>query len=443
MEEKVMVGLDVGNSKVCAVVGRLNEHNKLEIMGVGHAPLDQTVIRGLIRNVPKTVEAITSAITEASDLSEVKIGEVITNVSSQNMVIQQVSGSYILENENQEIQYKDVERLIENMKKGRNIAGNSILHVCPQEFQVDDLWKDVYDPAGLSGLRLDGNFMIISGPNLATESIEKCFKDSPTKTEIKEKLLSSLAGSLSTLTEEEKTAGVALIDIGAGNTDIAIFHNNIARFVCTLPIGGDDITKDIQQGCAVLPDIAEKLKVKHGSALSHFVDSNEVITVPGIGIKSTKEVSVKNVALIMEERLKEMISMIFAEIKKSGFENKLNAGLVLTGGCAQTPYIAELIEIITKTEVRIGQPNLNIAKTEFEISNDPAYSTAIGLLWKGFKSYDTRKNEIEKLKSKVKKTTEVPTIFDEPVGKNYWQKGVNFLKKKLRDDPDSMNDKFE
>lgn len=442
MEEKVMVGLDVGNSKVCAVVGRLNEQNKLELMGVGFAPIDQTVIRGLIRNVPKTVEAITVAITEASDMSEVGIGEVIINVSSQNILTQHVSGSYILESENQEIQYKDVERLIENMKKGRNIAGNSILHVCPQEFQVDELWKDVYDPAGLSGLRLDGKFMIVSGPILATEGIEKCFKDSPTKTEIKEKLLSSLASSLSTLTDEEKTAGVALIDIGAGNTDITIFYNNIVRFVATIAIGGNDITKDIQQGCSVLPDIAEKLKVKSGSALSHSVDANEVITVPGIGIKSIKEVSVKNVAIIMEERLKEILSMAVAEIKKSGYENKLNAGIVLTGGCAHIPYITELAEIITNTEVRIGQPNLNIAKSEFEVSNDPAYSTAIGLLWKGFKSYDTRKNEIEKQKVKVKKAAATPTIFDEPVGKNYWQKGVNFLKRKLKDDPEAFNDKF-
>lgn len=437
-----MVGLDVGNSKVCAVVGRLNENDKLELMGVGQALIDQTVVRGLIRNVSKTVDAITSAITDASNLSDVKIGEVITNISSQNINCQMTTGSYILENDNQEIQQKDLARLIENMKKGRNIAGNSILHVCPQEFKIDDMWADVYSPVGMSGLKLEGDFLVVSGPILATESIEKCFKASPTKTEIKEKLLSSLASSLSTLTEEEKQAGVALIDIGAGNTDIVIFQNNITRFVNTIPIGGNDITRDIQQGCSVLPEVAEKLKVKFGTAISNEVDLNEIVTVPGIGIKSTKDIGLKNLSIMMEERLKEIISLAWAEIKKSGYESKLNAGIVLTGGCAQIPYILELFSIITEKDARIGVPNINLAKTDFEIANDPAYAMAIGLLWKGFKSYDSRKDEIEKEKVKDKKQTAVPTIFDAPESKNYWQKSVNFLKKKLLDDPEAMDDKF-
>ncbi len=442
MEDKVMVGLDVGNSKVSAVVGRINENGKLELMGVGQSIIDQTVIRGLIRNVSKTVDAINLAITEASNLSDVKIGEVITNISSQNVSSIMSSGSYILENENQEIQQKDLARLIENMKKGRNIAGNSILHVCPQEFKIDDMWADVYSPVGMSGLKLEGDFLVISGPLLATESIEKCFKASPTKTEIKEKLLSSLASSLATLTEEEKQAGVALIDIGAGNTDIVIFQNNITRYVSTLPIGGNDITKDIQQGCSILPDVAEKLKVKFGTALSNEVDINEIVTVPGIGTKSTKDIGLKNLSIIMEERLKEIISLAWASVKKSGFENKLNAGIVITGGCAQIPYILDLFSIITEKEVRIGTPNINLAKTDFEIANNPAYATAIGLLWKGFKSYDSRKDEIEKEKFKDKKPTAEPSIFDAPSSKNYWQKSVNFLKKKLLDDPEALDDKF-
>ncbi|MES2796730.1 MAG: cell division protein FtsA [Bacteroidota bacterium] len=445
MNNKVMVGLDIGNSKVCAVVGRLNEQEDLEIMGVGTAHIDQTVVRGLVRNVTKTVEAISKAINEASQISEVLIGEVITNISSQNISSHFASGTYILENDNQEIRHKDIDRLIENMKKGRSIAGNLILHVCPQEFKVDEMWKDVFNPAGMSGLKLEGDFLILSSPLTATDGIDKCFKDSPTKTEIKEKLLSSLASSISTLTEEEKQAGVALIDIGAGNTDIIIFQNNVVRHVSTLPIGGYDITRDIQQGCSILPDIAEKLKVKFGAAISNEVDANEVVTVPGIGIKSTKEIGVKNVALIMEERLKEIIALAWTEIKKSGFESKLNAGLVITGGCAQIPYILDLFSLITSNEVRIGHPNINLAKNDFEIGNDPAYATAIGLLWKGFKSYDARKDEIEKVKSK-EKVVGVSTkgsLFDEPVEKNFWKKSVNFLKKKLRDDSEEMNDKFD
>ena len=445
MENKVMVGLDVGNSKVSAVVGRLNEKDQLEIMGVGQAAIDQTVVRGLVRNVGKTMESISKVIHEASQISEVLIGEVITNISSPNISSQITQGNYILDNDSQEIQHKDIERLIENMKKGRAIAGNTILHVCPQEFCVDDMWKDIFNPAGMSGMRLDAPFLTISSPSIAIESVEKCFKDLPSKTEIKEKLLSSLAASLSTLTEEEKQAGVALIDIGAGNTDIVIFQNNIVRQVATLPYGGIDITRDLQQGLSVLPDVAEKLKVRFGAAISNEVDSNEVVTVPGIGIKSSKEIGVKNIAIIIEERLKEILSMAWAVIKKSGYENKLNAGIVLTGGSAQLPYLAELFETITEKEVRIGQPNINLAKTDFEIATDPAYATAIGLLWKGFKSYDARKDEIEKVKAKatIKKVSATPTIFDEQEeGKNFWKKGVSFLKKKLRDDTDDLKDSY-
>lgn len=444
MQNKVMVGLDVGNSKVCAVVGRLNSSENLEIMGVSYAQTDQIVVKGLVRNVTKTMEAITKVIHEASQISEVLIGEVITNISNKNISSQIVSGNYVLDNENQEVQHKDIEKLIENMKKGRAIAGNNILHVCPQEFNVDDMWKDVFNPAGMSGSKLEAKFLNISSPSIAIESIEKCFKDLPTKTEIKEKLISSLASSLSTLTEEEKQAGVALIDIGAGNTDIVIFQNNIVRLVITLPFGGNDITSDIQNGCSILPEIAEKLKIKFGSALSNEVDINEVVTVPGIGIKTNKEIGLKNLAIIIEERLKEMIAIVWTNIKKSGFENKLNGGVVLTGGCSQLPYIEELFATISSKDTRIGHPNINMAKTDFEIGNNPAYATAIGLLWKGFKSYDPRKDEIEKVKAKSApiKATTTPSIFDEPAEKNFWKKGVNFLKKKLKDDTEEIDDKF-
>jgi cell division protein FtsA len=446
MEDKVMVGLDVGNSKVCAVVGRLNAKNNLEIMGVGTVPIDQTLVRGLVRNISKAVDAITAAINEASDISEVGIGEVITNISSQNISSQLTNGNYILESDSHEIQHKDLERLIENMKKSRSIAGNAILHVCPQNFKVDDMWSDVYNPTGMSGLKLEGDFLMISSPTIVTEGIEKCFKATVTKTEIKEKLLSALASSLANLTDEEKQAGVALVDIGAGNTDIVIYHNNMVKFVSTIPYGGDDVTKDIQQGLGLLPDVAEKLKLQFGAAMSHEVDANEIVAVPGIGIKNSKEVMVKNVAIIMEERLKEIISMVFGEIKKSSFENKLGAGIVLTGGVAQTPYISELFTIITNKDLRIGQPNINVEKGDFDIINDPAYSTAIGLLWKGFKSYDARKDEIEKSKVKVApklaKIGATISMFDEPAEKNFWKKGVKFLKDKLRDDSMNMNDKF-
>jgi cell division protein FtsA len=432
MEHKIMVGLDVGNSKIKAVVGRLNEDNDLIIMGFGESKTDNNVVKGMVRNVTKTTEAITEAIKVASQLSEVGIGEVITNISNQNISGQIVNGSYIIEHNQQ------------NMKKTRATLGNSLIHVCPQDFSVDDIWKDVHNPVGMSGSKLDGKFLNITGSTLAIESVDKCFKDIPTKTEIKEKLLSSLASGLSTLTDDEKLAGVALVDIGAGNTDIVIYQDNKVRFVTTLPIGGNDVTHDIQQGCGILPDIAEKLKVRFGAAISNEVDPTEIISVPGIGVKSSKEICNKNIAIIIEERLKEILSLIQIEIKRSGFENKLDAGLVFTGGSVQMPYFEELASIVMGYETRIGLPNLHVSKNGGEIGNDPSYATAIGLLWKGFKSYDSRKDEIVKIKtqSSSKNMNTTGTLFDTPVEKNFWKKGINFLKNKLKDDFNETDDKF-
>jgi cell division protein FtsA len=444
MEEKVMVGLDIGSSKVCAIVGRLNNANKLEIMGIGHAEC-KGVDKGVVRNINKTTEAIQLALDEASKLSEVLIGSVISNISTQHIVCQELTGNIMLDKGDQEIQYKDTEKLKSNMKLSRVHSGNTIIHVCPQEYSVDGgLWGEVYNPIGMPGVKLEANFLTITSPTLALDNLEKSVKDVHGKVEVKEKVLSALAASISALTEEEKEAGVALIDIGAGTTDIVIYFKNIVRYICTIPFGGNNITDDIQLGCNVLPDQAEQLKVKFGAALSVNIPDSEVVSVPGIGNRIPKDVSVKNIAIIVEERLKEIGALAMAKIMKSGFANKLSAGIVITGGTAQFPDIELLFSKITKKDIRVGHPNIDLAKTENMEVNNPAYATAIGLLWKGFKSYDSRNDlvekEIQKNTQKVYGNASIP--FETPINKNFWRKGVEIVKGMLKDDMGKTDDKY-
>jgi cell division protein FtsA len=442
MEDNVMVGLDVGSCKVCAVVGRLNSDKKLEIMGFGTAE-GKGVDKGVVRNINITTEAISQALNEASNKSEVLIGSVITNISTQHILCQLLNGNIVLDQSDREIQQKDTQRLNDNMKLSRVLAGNTILHVCPQEYLVDGgIMGQVYNPVGMPGVKLEAEFITITSPTYALDNLEKSIKDVPGKVEVNEKMLSGLAASMATLTQEEKEAGVALIDIGAATTDIVIYNKNILRYVATLPFGGNNITDDIQQGCNVLPDQAEKLKVNHGAALSATIPTNEVVSVPGIGNRIPKDVSVKNVAIIIEERLKEIGAIAFTNIVKSGFSNKLSGGIVLTGGTAQLPDIEVLFTKITGKDVRIGHPNINLAKSQMEEVNNPTYATAIGLLWKGFKSYDDRKDNVEKMKVTIEAKGTSTILFGEKSNKNYWRKGVDMLKGILKDDVGKGDDRY-
>ncbi len=444
MEDKVMVGLDVGSSKVYAVVGKLDSSENLEILGIGQAEIRQSVEKGLVRNITKTAEAIQAALNEADNNSNILIGEVITNISYQQVDYQELTDRVIINNP--EIQHSDVERILENVKKHRVPMGSSILHICPQEFKVDEeLFGEVYSPVGMPGVHLSGKFLAITTPTIAIDHLDKTFKDLGTKVAIKDRLFSALASSISTLNDEEKEAGVAIVDIGAGTTDIAIFYKNICRFVCTLPFGGNDITSDIQIGCGVLPDIAEKLKVGHGVALSHEVPLEEVVSVPGLGTRGAKEVSLKNLSIIIEERLKEMASLIYAKIIKSGYSEKLGGGIVLTGGTSQMIEIERLFSKISGKDVRVGQPNIKLSNAGNSVEFNPSHATAIGLLWKGFKSYDSRKDDIIKEKEKAKqKNVKVNAglDFETPVSRNIFKTGFAKIKDIFKEDSNKMDDGY-
>jgi cell division protein FtsA len=387
MDEKVVVGLDIGSTKVCAVVGRMNANGALDLLGIGRA--DSTgVTQGMVLNVAKTIKAVGDAVKTAGEQSDYYIGSVIAGIAGPHIQGFRKRGSLTRDTPGNEVLVRDVERLSDDILREPVAPGNSILHLLPQEYRVDN-W-DTSDPVGVTGMRLQADFQVITSPSIGIDNIRNCVERS--NLELDELVLSPLASALATLTDDEKEAGVALVDIGGGTTDVVIFHKNIVRHVAVLPFAGNIITHDIQQGCNVLPGQAETLKIKFGSALQASVGLHEVVSVPGMMGRPPKDISRKNLAIIMEQRLKEIAALVCAEVVRSGYDKKLSAGIVLTGGTAQCEHIDTLFSQVSGRDVRIGYPNHNFGKGKLDIANNPAYATAIGLVWRGFRSIDSRED---------------------------------------------------
>lgn len=387
MDEKVVVGLDIGSTKVCAVVGRMNPNGALDLLGVGRA--DSTgVTQGMVLNVAKTIEAVNKVVETAGNQSNYDIGSVIAGIAGPHIQGFRKRGSLTRDTPGSEVLVRDVERLSNDILREPVAPGNSILHLLAQEYRVDN-W-DTSDPVGVTGMRLQADFQVITSPSIGIENIRKCVERA--SLELDELVLSPLASAMATLTDDEKEAGVALVDIGGGTTDVVIFHKNIVRHVAVLPFAGNVITGDIQQGCNVLSNQAETLKCKFGSALQGPVGLHEVVSVPGMMGRPPKDISRKNLAIIIEQRLKEIAALVCAEIVRSGYDKKLSAGIVLTGGTAQCDYIDALFSLVSGRDVRVGYPNQQFGKGQTDIINNPAYATAIGLVWRGFRSIDSRED---------------------------------------------------
>src|SRR5690554_235165 len=285
-----------------------------------------------------------------------------------------------------EINRKDIEQLVEDMYKLVLPPGEEIIHVLPQEFTIDNE-PGIKEPIGIAGRRMEANFHIISGLVSAVKNINKCVENA--NLQAHELILEPLASSEAVLDDQEKDAGVVLVDIGGGTTDVAIFHEGIIRHTAVIPLGGNIVTEDIKQGCAVLRNQAELLKIRFGSALADENKENEVICVPGLRGREPKEISVKNLAYIIQARMEEIIEHVYYEIKSSGYENKLIGGIVVTGGGAQLKHLVQLVEFITGIDCRVGFPNEHLAKNEvlpknvYDELKSPLYATGIGLLIKG------------------------------------------------------------
>ncbi len=398
-DSPIVVGLDIGTTKICVTVGRRKGKNKIEVLGVGKAE-SSGVSRGVVANIQKTVSSIVQAVEEAGGQSNVDIKVVNVGIAGQHIKSIQHRG-ILTRKDDSEISRLDIERLIEDMYKLVLPPGEEIIHVLPQEFTIDND-PGIKDPIGIAGRRIEANFHIISGHVNAVKNIKKCIDNA--ELEVQELILEPLASSEAVLDEADKDAGVVLVDIGGGTTDVAIFHEGIIRHTAVIPLGGNIVTEDIKQGCSVLRNQAELLKVRFGSALADENKENEVISVPGLRGRDPKEISVKNLAYIIQARMEEIIEHVYYEIKSSGYENKLIGGIVVTGGGAQLKHLVQLVEYITGIDCRIGFPNEHLAKNDelpknvFDDLKSPQYATGIGLLIKGVEE-EEKKEELMESKS--------------------------------------------
>ncbi len=384
-QEELVVALDIGTTKVCAVAGRRNEHGKLEIIGVGKVA-SKGVIRGVVTNIEKTVNAIKEAIAMAERQASQKFRVVHVGIAGQHINSLHHKGMVTRDSVNTEISKKDIDKLVGDMYRLVLPPGDKIIHVIPQEYAVDNE-QGILDPIGMSGIRLEANFHIITGQISASNNIKKCIEKAGC--EVADITLEPIASADSILSEEEKEAGVALVDIGGGTTDISIFYDGIIRHTAIIPFGGDVITKDIKEGCTVMKQQAEKLKVKFGSALAEEVYDNRVIAIPGLKGRDPKEISEKNLALIIQARVEEILDYVMFQIQRSGYANKLIGGIVLTGGGALLKNIDKLTEFHTGVTARIGIPAEQLAHGNTEQVYSPVYATGIGLLLRGIERVES------------------------------------------------------
>lgn len=413
-QEKIIVGLDIGTTKICAIVGRKNEFGKLEVLGMGKAE-SEGVVKGIVFNIDKTVYAIEKAIKEAGDQSGIDIGVVNVGIAGQHIRSFVQHGGITRSSKEDEITIADVERLTQDMYRMVVPPGSQIIHVMPQDYMVD--YEDgIKEPVGMSGVRLEADFHIITAQTNAINNINKCIRKAGL--EIEDLILEPLASSLAVLSEEEKEAGICLIDIGGGTTDIAIFYDNIIRHTAVIPFGGNIVTNDIKQGLMVLPQQAEQLKTRFGKAIAEEASPNEIVSIPGIRNRAAKEISIKNLSHIIQARMEEIIEMAHAEIITSGFENRLAGGIVITGGGAQLANLKQLVEYMTGMDTRVGYPNEHLGRSKIEAVKSPMYATAVGLVLGGFRSLDEREDRYKEVREsvkpqKIKKTITSKSFFND------------------------------
>jgi cell division protein FtsA len=393
--DKLIVGLDIGTTKICAIIGRKNEFGKLEVLGMGKAVSDG-VDRGIVTNIEKTIHAIQKAVEDCSNMADVDIAEVIVGIAGQHIQSKIMHGSIMRQPTEDEITVEDVQRLSADMHNIVVPPGNSIIHVMPQDYTVD-YEGGIKDPVGMAGTRLEADFHIITAQTTAIHNINKCVKRA--NLESKQLILEPLASSLSVLNDDEKEAGVCLVDIGGGTTDIAIFYENIIRHTAVIPLGGNIITSDIKEGCMLMQNQAELLKTKFGKAIAKEANPNEIVSIPGLKGRAAKEISIRNLASIIQARMEEIIEIVQNEIMQSGYYKKLAGGIVLTGGGSQLHSISQLFEYLTGLDTRIGFPNEHLGKSVIEEVKSPMYATSVGLVLAGFKSLDNREEGYQKRKA--------------------------------------------
>jgi cell division protein FtsA len=383
MYEHIIVGLDIGTTKVCAIVASADENGRINILGIGHSPSDG-LTRGVVTNIDRTVRSVHSAIEEAESQSGVRIQTVMVGIAGDHIQSFQSRGVIAISRPENEITQEDIDRLIEDTKRVALPSDRKIIHVIPQEFIIDGQ-DGVFDPVGMSGVRMEANVHIITGLVTAAQNIVKCVQRA--NLVIDDMVLEPLASSYAVLDEEEKEVGVALLDVGGGTTDLAVFEDRTIRHTAVIPIAGNQVTNDIRKGLGILTEQAEKLKKEAGFAYLPAILDNEPIVLPGIGGRDPLRVDKTLLCQVIQPRMEEILEIAAMEIKRSGYSKHLSAGVVLTGGGSLIKGTAELAREVLGMPAKIGIPTGFNAGLVKEIEN-PIYATGVGLVIHGLKHQD-------------------------------------------------------
>tara|TARA_A100001011_G_C14262591_1_gene823187 strand:+ start:283 stop:1611 length:1329 start_codon:yes stop_codon:yes gene_type:complete len=375
----ISVGLDIGTTKIVAMVGDKNDFGKVEILGIGKSK-SLGVHRGVVNNITQTIQSIQQAVEEAKVVSGQEISDVVVGIAGQHIRSLQHSDYITRPNPQDVISQEDVERLIQQVYKLVMLPGEEIIHVLPQEYKVDGQ-AEIKEPIGMYGGRLEANFHVVVGQVSSIKNIGRCVKSAGLS--MGNITLEPLASSDAVLSQEEKEAGVALIDIGGGTTDLAIFKDGIIRHTAVIPFGGNVITEDIKEGCSIIEKQAELLKVKFGSAWPGENRDSEIVSIPALRGREPKEISLKTLSKIINARVVEIMEQVYLEIKNYGHDDqkkKLIGGVVLTGGGSQLRHLKQLVEYITGMGTRIGFPSEHLAGDTQKSETSPILATAVGLL---------------------------------------------------------------
>lgn len=398
-EQPIIVGLDIGTTKIAVIAGRKNEFGKLEILGFGRAN-SNGVKHGQVLNIDETIKAIKTALDDclASNPS-LNVHEVYVGVAGHHIKSLQTRGDIVRQRTEDEITQSEIDQLVNDQYKTYIPAGDQIIDVIPQEFTVDN-FQNIPNPIGYGGVKVGANFHIITGDKNAIRNINRSVEKAGLRT--KDLVLQPLASSSAVMGQEDLEAGVAIVDVGGGTTDLAVFYEGILKHTAVIPFAGENITNDIKTGLGVLKTQAEQMKVQFGSALANEAKANAYITIPGLRGMPAKEISVKNLSNIIQARMSEIMDFVTYHLKQVGLDNKaLNGGVVLTGGGSQLKHIIQLTEYVTGFPARIGFPNEHLAAGHIEELAKPTYSTCIGLILKGYDDYEHNRKEFEKEFKKV------------------------------------------
>ena len=414
-KDNIAVGLDIGTTKIVAMIGKKNEYGKLEILGIGKSK-SLGVSRGVVNNITKTILSIQQAVQEAENNSGYKIKDVVVGIAGQHIRSIQHTDYISRHNPEEVIGGNDIQLLIDQVNKLAMLPGEEIIHVLPQEFKIDGQ-SEIKEPIGMYGGRLEASFHVVVGQAASIRNVGRCIQSSGI--ELSGLTLEPLSSADAVLSQEEKEAGVALIDIGGGTTDLAIFKDGIIRHTAVIPFGGNVITDDIKEGCSIIEKQAELLKVKFGSAWPGENRDNEIVSIPGLRGREPKEISLKNLSKIIHARVVEIVDLVFTEVKAYGHEDprkKLIAGIVLTGGGAELKHIKQLVEYITGMDTRIGYPNEHLAGNSDEEISSPLYATVVGLVMKSIENKSqsaVRMDVVEQPKVPVYRPVTVQTPVDQ------------------------------